>query len=104
MFTAAVLVSHAGNLFTFRRQQWMCGKLCCTAELRLNGLAEILQDMKTVGDLPRLGCAFLRPLCKRTAVIVADDLDARMSLEPVCSHAYGALRKDRAAPVAPSPQ
>ena len=52
---------------------------------------QILQDMKTVGDLPRLGCAFLRPLRKRTAVIAADDLDARMSLEPVCSHAYGAF-------------
>ncbi len=54
MLSATVLVSHAGKLLAVRRQQWTCGKPCCTAELRLNGLAEVLQDIKTVGDLPCL--------------------------------------------------
>ena len=64
---AAVLISHAGNLFTFRRQQRTCGKPDRAAELRLNGLAQVLHDMKTVGDLPRLRRAFLRALGERTA-------------------------------------
>ena len=84
---AAVLISHAGNLFTFRRQQWTCGKPCYTAELRLNCLAQILHDMKTVGDLPGLRRAFLRALGERTAAIAADDLNARMLPEPISSHA-----------------
>ena len=89
MLGAAVFISHAGNLFTFRRQQWTCGKPACAAELRLNGLAQILYDVKSVGDLPRLR----RALGERTAAITADDLDARMALEPVRSHACGAFRK-----------
>ena len=64
---AAVLISHAGNLFTFRGQQRTCGKPSCTAELRLNPLTQILHDMKSVGDLPRLRRAFLRALGERTA-------------------------------------
>lgn len=51
MLSAAVLVSRAGNFFAARRKQWTCGKHCCTAELRLNGIAQVLQDMKAVGDL-----------------------------------------------------
>ena len=93
MLGAAVLVSHAGNLFTFRRQQWTRGKPSCTTELRLNGLAQILHDVKSVGDLPRLRRAFLRALSKRTAAITADDLDARMALEPVRSRACVTFRK-----------
>ncbi len=93
MLGAAVLVSPAGNLFTFRTQQWPCGKPCCTPELRLNRLAQILHDMKSVGDLPRLRRAFLRALGERTAAIPTDDLDARMPLEPVRRHACGAFRK-----------
>ena len=50
--------------------------------------------MKTVGDLPRLRHALLRALGERTAAITADDLDARMALELVCSHACGAFRKE----------
>ncbi len=93
MLSAAVLVSHAGNLFAFRRQQRTRGKPCCTAELRLNGLAQVLQDMKTVGDLSRLRRAFPRALGERPAAIAADNLDARMPLEPVRSHACGAFGK-----------
>ncbi len=64
MLSAAVLVSHAGNLFAFRRQQWTCGKPCSTAQLRLNSLPQILQDVKTVGDLPRMRRALVAALGK----------------------------------------
>ena len=87
MLGAAVLVSHAGNLFAFRRQQRSARKTL------LNGLAQVLHDMKTVGDLSRLRRAFLRPLGERPAAIAADNLDARMPLEPVRSHACGAFGK-----------
>jgi hypothetical protein len=93
MLSAAVLVSHADDLFTVRRQQGTCGKPYCTAELRLNGLPQVLEDMKTVGDLPRVRRAFLGPLRERTAAIAADNLDARMPLEPVRGHACGAFGK-----------
>ncbi len=93
MLGAAVLVSPAGNLFTFRTQQWPCGKPCCTPELRLNRLAQILHDMKSIGDLPRLRRAFLRALGERTAAIPTDDLDARMPLEPAHSHACVTFRE-----------
>jgi hypothetical protein len=97
VLSAAVLVSHAGNLFAFRRKQRTCGKPRCTAELRVNGLAQILHDMKTVGDLPRLRRALLRPLGERAAAIAANNLDARMQLEPVRSPACGAFGKKRLA-------
>jgi hypothetical protein len=64
VLSAAVLVSHAGNLFAVRRQQWTCGKPCYTAELRLNSLPQILQDVKTVGDLPRMRRALVAALGK----------------------------------------
>ncbi len=64
MLGAAGFVSHAGDLFAVHRQQWTCGKPCCAAELRLNGLPQVPEDMKTVGDLPCLRRAFMGPLGK----------------------------------------
>ena len=93
MLGAAVLVSHAGDIFTVGRQQRTNRNSDRAAELSLNGLAQILQDVKTIGDLPRLRRAFLRPLGERPAAIAADNLDAGMLLEPVRSHARGAFWK-----------
>ena len=93
MLGAAVLVSHAGDLFAVRRQQRTCAKPGRAAELDLNGLAHVLHNMKPVGDLPRLRRTLLRALGERTAAIAADDLDTRMLLEPICCHAGSALRK-----------
>ena len=90
---APVLISHAGDLLAFRRQQRTCRKTSRAAELRLNGLAQVLHEMKTVGDLPRLRRAFLRALGERTAAIPTDDLDARMPLEPAHSHACVTFRE-----------
>ena len=64
-------------------QQGASGGPGRAAELRLNGLAQVLQNMEAVGDLPRLRRAFTCPLGERTAAIAADHLDVRMSLEPV---------------------
>ena len=87
-------MSHcSGNLIAFRRQQGTCGKPYRTAELRLDGFAQILQDMKAVGDLPCLRRALVCALGERTAAIAADNLDARMPLEPVRGHACGAFGK-----------
>ena len=93
MLGAAVLVSHAGDLFAVRRQQWTCGEYGRAAELRLNGLAQILHDVELVGDLPRPRRALVRALGERTAAITADDLDARMPLEPARGHSCGAFGK-----------
>ena len=93
MLGAAVLVSHAGDLFAVRRQQRTCGECGRAAELRLNCLAQILHDVKSVGDLPRLRRTLVRALGKRTAAITADDLDAGMPLEPVRGHPCGAFGK-----------
>ena len=39
------------------------------AELRLDGFAQVLQDMKAVGDLLRLRRAFVGPLGEKTVAI-----------------------------------
>jgi hypothetical protein len=81
---AAVLISHAGDLFTVGRQQRTRRNSDRATELRLNGLAQILHDMKAVSDLPRL---------RRALAIAADDLDVGMPLEPVRGHACGSFGK-----------
>src|SRR5208337_4009680 len=56
-------------------------------ELRLNGLAQILQNMEAVGDLTRLRRAFMGALGERTATIAADQLDVRILLKPISCRA-----------------
>jgi len=46
---------------TVRRQQRACGRPGHATELRLNGLAQVLQNMKTIGDLPGLRRASRAP-------------------------------------------
>jgi len=57
---ATVLISRAGDLFAVRRQQRTCAKSARVAELGLNGLAHVLHNVETVGDLPRLRRTLLR--------------------------------------------
>ena len=52
------------------------------AKLSLNGLAEGLQQMKTISDLPRLRRALTRGLRIEASTIAADHLHVRMILEP----------------------
>src|ERR1700723_3875588 len=52
------------------------------AKLSLNGLAEVLQQMKTISDLPRLRRALTRGLPIEASTIAADHLHVRVSLEP----------------------
>ncbi len=78
---------------TVRRQQRACGRPGRATELRLNGLAQVLQNMKSIGDLPGLRRAFPRALGERAAAIAADDLDLRMPLEPVRRRARGTIRQ-----------
>ena len=53
------------------------------SELSLNGLAEVLQQMKAIGDLPRLRRALTRSLRIEASAVAADHLHFRMLLEPV---------------------
>ena len=76
-----------------RGQQGASGGPGRAAELRLNGLAQVLQNMEAVGDLPRLRRAFMRALGERTAAIAADHLDVRMPLEPVRCRARRTIRQ-----------
>ena len=52
------------------------------AKLSLNGLAEVLQQMKTISDLPRLRRALTRGLRIDASTIAADHLHVRVILEP----------------------
>src|SRR5208283_3387746 len=52
-------------------------------KLSLNGLAEVLQQMKPIGDLPRLRRALTRGLRIEASAVAADHLHFRMLLEPV---------------------
>ncbi|WP_331937302.1 hypothetical protein [Methylosinus sp.] len=54
------------------------------AELLLNRLAQVLDQMKPVGDLARLRRAARRPLGVEAASVAADDLDLWTTGEP-CS-------------------
>jgi hypothetical protein len=89
MLGAAVFIPWAARnhrlalVVDVRWQQGASGGPGRAAELRLNGLAQVLQNMEAVGDLPRLRRAFTCALGERTAAIAADHLDVRMSLEPV---------------------
>ena len=98
MLGASVFIPRAARncrlvAVTVRRQQRTCGRPGRATELRLNGLAQVLQNMKTIGDLPGLRRAFPRALGERAAAIAADDLDVRMPLEPVRRHARGTIRQ-----------
>ena len=90
MLGAAVFIPWAaGNhqvalIVDVRGQQGTSRRPTCAAELCLNGLAQVLQNMEAVCDLTRLRRTFLRALGERTAAIATDHLDVRMLLEPVC--------------------
>ena len=47
------------------------------AKLPLNGIAEVLQQMKTISDLPRLRRALTRSLRIEASTIAADHLHVR---------------------------
>jgi hypothetical protein len=63
------------------------------AELPFDRLAEILQQMKAIGDLPRLRRALTRGVRIKARAIAADNLDFRVPLEPCCHRRRGAIRE-----------
>ena len=63
-------------------QKGVSGSPDDAAKLRLNGFAQILQNMEAVGDLTRFRRAFICALGERTAAIAADDLDVGVLFEP----------------------
>lgn len=52
------------------------------AKLALDDLAEVLQQMKAIGDLPRLRRALTRSLRIEPSTVAADHLHFRMIPEP----------------------
>ena len=68
----------------FRRQKRTAGKLAEISHLLLDGLAQILQEMKAVGDLLCLRSPVPRSLSIKPAPVPADDLDFWMLPEPFC--------------------
>jgi hypothetical protein len=52
------------------------------AKLPLDGLAEVLHQMKAVSDLPRLWRALTRGLRIETSTVAADHFHLRMALQP----------------------
>ena len=61
------------------------------AKLSLDGLTEVLQQMKAIGDLLRPRRALTRSLRIEPGTVAADHLHIRMILEPV----GGALAAER---------
>jgi hypothetical protein len=52
------------------------------AQLLLDGFAEVLQQMKTIGNLPSLRCAMPCRFCVEAAAIAANDLDPGVCRQP----------------------
>jgi hypothetical protein len=63
------------------------------AELSLNGLAEVLQQMKAIGDLPCLRRALTRGVRIEASSVAADHLHFRMILEPTGRGRRRAIRQ-----------
>lgn len=51
-------------------------------QLPLHGFPEILQQMKAIGDLPRLRRPLARALSTEPSAVTADNLNLRMRFEP----------------------
>jgi hypothetical protein len=69
--------------------------------LGLDRLAQVLQEMESVSDLPRLRRAFSCALRIKTAAIAADNFDLRVLTEPFgCSGSCAILQHiDNLAPL-----
>ena len=65
-----------------------------SAQLLFNSLAEVLEQMKTVGDLPRLRRSPAGPLGIEAAAIPADDLDFRMLAQPTSGRLRRTVRQN----------
>src|SRR3954447_9753928 len=63
------------------------------AELAFDRLAQILQQLKAIGDLPRLRGALTRGVSVEARAIAADHLEFRVPLEPCCHRRRGAIRQ-----------
>jgi hypothetical protein len=84
----------------FRQQsstRWSVG----AAQLGLDRFAQVLQEMESVSDLPRLGCTLARALRIQAAAIAADDFDLRMLAKPFGCPGGRAIRQhiDNLAPL-----
>jgi hypothetical protein len=66
-----------------RRHQRATGRSAGPAQLPLDRLSEILQEMKSVGDLTGLRSPFTRPLGEQTAPISTDDFDLGATSQPI---------------------
>jgi hypothetical protein len=72
--------SGTGSLTIVRIDVRLRNRRLIAAKLSLNGLAEVLQQMKTIGDLPRLRRAVTRGLSIEASTIAADHLHLRVTL------------------------
>lgn len=66
-----------------RRHQRATGRSAGPAQLPLDRLSEILQEMKSVGDLTGLRSPFTRALGEQTAPISTDDFDLGATSQPI---------------------
>ena len=66
-----------------RRHQRATGRSAGPAQLPLDRLSEILQEMKSVGDLTSLRRPFTRALSEQTAQISTDDFDLGATSQPI---------------------
>lgn len=61
----------------------------------LQGLGEIAEEMKAIGDLGSGGGSLTRPVGVGGRAVARDHLDARMGLEPLRQGGGGAIREQR---------
>ena len=76
-----------------RRRQRATRRSTGPAQLPLDRLSEILQEMKSEGELPGLRSPFTRALGEQTAPISTDDFDLGAASEPIGRRGGRAIRK-----------
>ena len=63
------------------------------AQLAFHGFPEILKQMKTIGDLPRLGRSLPRSVSIEAGAVTADDFDFGVALQPCRGGSGRAIRE-----------
>ena len=67
--------------------------LALTTQMLLNPVAQVLDQMETIGDLPGLGRAYSGTLSIEPVAIAADDFHSRMLAKPARQRGRGAVRQ-----------
>ena len=73
-----------------RRELGTPGKAADAGQVSLDAFAQVLQQMKAIGDLSGLRRSLPNALCVKTAAVAADNFDFRMLLDPIRSLFGGA--------------